>query len=111
MSLAEVDSTLTEKGGEVGMSEWISVKDRLPECDHVLEDEGMEWGESKEVVVYGITPDGVKAYGIASYMTDPNDKDWFEWNGIVNNFDDAIHCKITHWMPLPEPPQEEDDGN
>ena len=92
------------------MSEWISVKDRLPECDHIIKDEGVEWGESKEVLVYGITPDGEKAYGIASYMTNPNDEDWFEWNGVVNNFDDAIHCDITHWCPLPEPPKEVEDG-
>ena len=73
------------------MSEWISVKDRLPE----------DFGEVL-VIVSGkphenITLDG--AYEIAEY--DPVEgwilEMWPEWcSGVV-----------THWMPLPEPPEEE----
>ena len=72
------------------MSEWISVKDRLPEyMGEVL------------VIVSGkphenITLDG--AYEIAEY--DPVEgwilEMWPEWcSGVV-----------THWMPLPEPQEE-----
>ena len=69
---------------------WISVKDRLPDC----------MGEVL-VIVSGkphenITLDG--AYEIAEY--DPVEgwilEMWPEWcSGVV-----------THWMPLPEPPEE-----
>lgn len=73
------------------MSEWISVKDRLPE----------DMGEVL-VIVSGkphenITLDG--AYEIAEY--DPVEgwilEMWPEWRSGV----------VTHWMPLPEPPEEE----
>ena len=55
------------------MSEWISVKNRLPEKydDYLTYDE------------YGIT-----------MITHYNMQGWFSKNG-----------NITHWMPLPEPPQ------
>ena len=89
------------------MSEWISVKDRLPECDGIVYENGIKG--SKLVLVYGVNTEGEKTYGIARYLTDPQDKDWNEWDGIMNGWDEAIYSKITHWMPLPEPPQEVED--
>ena len=75
---------------EKDAGKWISVKDRLPDC----------MGEVL-VIVSGkphenITLDG--AYEIAEY--DPVEgwilEMWPEWcSGVV-----------THWMPLPEPPEE-----
>ena len=77
------------------VGKWISVKDRLPDC----------MGEVL-VIVSGkphenITLDG--AYEIAEY--DPVEgwilEMWPEWcSGVV-----------THWMPLPEPPEEDDHEN
>ena len=73
------------------MSEWISVKDRLP----------ADFGEVL-VIVSGnpcenITLDG--AYEIAEY--DPVEgwilEMWPEWESAV----------VTHWMPFPDPPEEE----
>ena len=73
------------------MSEWISVKDRLPE----------DMGEVL-VIVSGkphenVTLDG--AYELAEY--DPVEgwilEMWPEWSSGV----------VAHWMPLPEPPEEE----
>ena len=76
---------------DTNVGKWISVKDRLPDC----------MGEVL-VIVSGkphenITLDG--AYEIAEY--DPVEgwilEMWPEWcSGVV-----------THWMPLPEPPEEE----
>ena len=75
---------------DTNVGKWISVKDRLPDC----------MGEVL-VIVSGkphenITLDG--AYEIAEY--DPVEgwilEMWPEWcSGVV-----------THWMPLPEPPEE-----
>ena len=103
--MAEVDSTLTEKGGEVGMSDWISVKDALPETDHEINDGLMS---SKPVLVYGFDSCGEdRVLGVARYLRDPNDKDWNEWDGVMMNVEEAMYCDITHWALIPELPKEE----
>ena len=73
------------------VGKWISVKDRLP--DYMGEVLVIVSGKPHE----NITLDG--AYEIAEY--DPVEgwilEMWPEWcSGVV-----------THWMPLPEPPEEE----
>ena len=60
------------------MSEWISVKDRLPEKD----------GRYLAITKHYKQP------VIAQYTK--NEK--YPWNWLMNN--------VTHWMPLPEPPKE-----
>ena len=65
---------------------WISVKDRLPATENfVLFTVG-------ERVIYG------------SY----DGKDWYEYEGCWDT--DVIYLgpgeRVTHWMPLPEPPKE-----
>ena len=63
--------------------QWISVEERLPE-------------ESANYLTYGVfLPLGVKAMDLCRF----NGKGWM----IDQN------VKITHWMPLPEPPKEDDD--
>ena len=74
------------------VGKWISVKDRLP--DYMGEVLVIVSGKPHE----NITLDG--AYEIAEY--DPVEgwilEMWPEWcSGVV-----------THWMPLPEPPEEDD---
>lgn len=63
------------------MSEWISVKDRLPSA-----------GES--VICYR-ADDGWQV--ICDYMDD----DFF----YICDDELTIYHAITHWMPLPEPPK------
>lgn len=73
------------------MSEWISVKDRLPEIH--------EGHTSETVLVYG--SDGSMAFSeleengfggvvFSVERPDPRGCDW--------------DMEVTHWMPLPEPP-------
>ena len=73
------------------VGKWISVKDRLP--DYMGEVLVIVSGKPHE----NITLDG--AYEIAEY--DPVEgwilEMWPEWGSAV----------VTHWMPLPEPPEEE----
>ena len=70
------------------MSEWISVKDRLPETDEMVL--VIASGKPKK----NITLD--RAYELAEYDPEGWILDmWPEWMGAV----------ITHWMPLPEPPE------
>lgn len=70
------------------MNEWISVKDRLPECGvNVLVTDGIH-----QMVTWCEFVDGT-----------------FQW---VDNFIEYVNVRfkpVTHWMPLPEPPKEIDD--
>lgn len=72
------------------MSEWISVKDRLPDDDEL-------------VLVY--TKDNVMSVCplvIANAFANlKNLKVWEDNNGYYVS-------DVTHWMPLPEPPKEDD---
>ena len=87
------------------MNNWISVKDGLPVCFEKTEDGILQ---SNLVLVYARMPYG-GAYGTARYQIDPRDKTWDMWDGIINGYEDAWHCDITHWCELPEPPKEVDD--
>lgn len=67
------------------MAEWISVKDRLPEND--------------ERVLVCLN-------NVASAMCNGKiDTDRFLKNGWVR-----WNKYVTHWMPLPEPPKEDNNG-
>lgn len=68
------------------MSEWVSVKRRMPEDD--------------EYVLVAIT--GMKSYGYERYVRMDFRRDG-RW---VSAFDEPIEV-VTHWMPLPEPPKED----
>jgi len=61
--------------------QWISVKDRLPE-------------EDVDVIAYNCN-----YQQIAAYTTNPT-KYWYTISGST--------ISPTHWMPLPEPPKEEE---
>ncbi len=92
------------------MSEWISVKDRLPEDDKVI-------------LLLTKTPCGQNDYFIGYRSKTPHShgepSTGYEWvsksptsaGGYVlggqGGFLYAQARKVTHWMPLPEPPKEE----
>jgi hypothetical protein len=59
------------------MSEWISVKDRLPGC-----------------LISVLTTDGDRV--AQTYRTSDDAGSWAAWR----------RNKVTHWMPLPDPPKE-----
>ena len=74
--------------------EWISVKDRLPEIGH--DKSYPDTSEhilmtNKKIIYYGVYEKFRGGHCFIDY--DGNDLE-----------DDGI--KITHWMPLPEPPKE-----
>ena len=63
------------------MSEWTSVKDRLPD-------------EKTRVLVF--VPHSNRKIDIDGMVG----RIWVRWNG-----------RVAHWMPLPEPPEEEAHTN
>lgn len=72
---------------------WISVEDRLPSREGLMDDE-TEYVLVCERYVYG----GGGNVTICGYT----ENGWNEWD----NFGGICPERITHWMPLPEPPKE-----
>lgn len=70
---------------------WIPVKERLPEngvpalINYIGNDDGK------------YHPDGTAAW---------TDHGCFWWEGSLEDCDTEVAVPITHWMPLPEPPEE-----
>lgn len=69
------------------MMEWVSVKDRLPE-------------RTLRVIMFGSFPDGPHDYCITMGVFGFSSKSWVELSGQI------MHT-VTHWMPLPNPPDME----
>ena len=67
---------------------WISVKDRMP--DH-----------NNEVLVYAPELDIIGPELIGNYFDD--DETWTAYDFHETN----MNAKVTHWMPLPNPPEPE----
>ena len=81
-------------------SSWISVKDRMPEQAGYRCLVSAEYGDGKRCVFTAFT-----GYG--------DFKQWYTYEcmymaKINSPSDNKVHpnYKITHWMPLPEPPKE-----
>ena len=74
------------------MSEWISVKEKLPE-------------EGQDVII-AIFDTAKKTYQMMSDSLTFYRNKWVWWTNdpIGNNQD------ITHWQPLPEPPKKEEQA-
>lgn len=84
-----------EKGYQDGKAEaeqgtgWISVNDRLPECESVIKCNGFKFKVSADVLLWNES-EGYMVVGSYDYS---------------NNSWMAEYGNPTHWMPLPEPPE------
>ena len=79
-------------GYAAAQPKWISVKERLPEKNSlvvILHEDEMNLNYRKPPVYFG------KHNG--QYWLETLDHSDVTWSGM---------CIITHWMPLPEPPKE-----
>ena len=73
------------------MSEWISVKDRLPNYDTwVIGYTHDQFGSHVEYVDYQTNENRVSTKKAICWWEDT----------------DGCQIEVTHWMPLPEPPEE-----
>lgn len=81
------------------MSEWISVKDRLPEHDTDV----LVFAEGKHEAFIGESVITITHIGNHKFW--PDSPDHWEWVSPWQYF--MTDYEITHWMPLPKPPERE----
>ena len=77
---------------EARVPKWISVEDRLPEDD-------------VDVIVYAVSNNGGYTIVITFHTHRLYGLNIEGWASPWQYF--SMHYTITHWMPLPEPPEEE----
>jgi len=77
------------------MSEWISVKDRLPEKPD------FDW----VLVQTKMSPENY--YGVP-HIAELRNGIWFT-DMLDDPMEKTLSINVTHWMPLPEPPSKEDE--
>jgi len=81
------------------MSEWISVKDSVPD----------DTTYPGRVLVYLVTQPGWGVISMAYWIPEDNGIDEFHlkhpgyWK--MENRQESVPFDITHWMPLPDPPR------
>ncbi len=81
---------------DVLRNQWISVKDRLPKTAEIYNAKSSEeFRLSNPVLTFG-----KNGFAVAMVVRDANQESFIDLDGY--------HISdITHWMPLPEPPEEE----
>ena len=107
----------TEEGRKVMSSEWVSVKDALPESGVVVLVAGKnalgKWCRLRAVHAERFT---IEQFGDCEYIGEYNeekDEYYLEegWWEQIEFWEEYSGCRIadgfvTHWMPLPFPPAE-----
>jgi hypothetical protein len=98
------------------MSEWIRVKDKLPDGKVIA------CYKNRSGKVRRIMAEYFHRYTIESSMDDGVEDEYCEdndnyyivegWYEIIDNWEDwgsvrVTEGEVTHWMPLPEPPKEQ----
>ena len=90
--LREAAALVAKESAELLERRWIPVEERLPEngvpvlINYIASDDGK------------YHPDGTAVW---------TDYGCFWWEGSLEDCDTEVAVPITHWMPLPEPPEEE----
>ena len=90
-----IADTPTVDAAEVLRGMWISVKDRLPETAEIYNEKSSEeFRLSNPVLTFG-----KKGFAVAMVVRDANQESFIDLDGY--------HISdVTHWMPLPEPPED-----
>ena len=86
-----------EKAKAQSVPKWVSVEDRLPPCD-------FEFCETGEHVSNVVLIHNAATYGFNMGMGHVNEDGG--WNAYSCEHDFMNVLMVTHWMPLPDAPQE-----
>lgn len=98
------------------MSEWISVNDRLPESGkpvllYVLDI--VLYAYQYQCVGFYAAKNSVEIESDGTYCDDIDSvylcEGWYEVTYSTDNEENFIHGKVTHWMYLPEAPEDGGD--
>ena len=98
------------------MNNWISVKDRLPEGEKevlIVTENGVITTAMYEDGKMSTDDSAWNWYDMDFDYDDENDKyiiceGWWEYRHYTYGdvYNNCVDDKVTHWMPLPEPPKE-----
>jgi len=106
------------------MSDWISVTDRLPD-KKVLAAYKNRLGNWRTIIAEYIPPRTQRCedfydwdVGYESDYDEETDTEWVKegWVECIDNWDefasiDMCEGQVSHWMPLPKPPENTDKGD
>ena len=99
------------------VTEIHGLEDEIEQLESKLEELGEENAALREQLrwrdVGEELPDQIDEYLIASVYEDAGDyvtSGYFSGGGWVND-EGLTHYAVTHWMPLPIPPQDKDQGS
>ena len=104
------EEALKDTVDELTMTEWISVKDRLPSQD------GYYLVAYKLDVIPQRWHFNVYPFSLDLYKTDKFDFPRKKYKGksgfyfYDSEYGNCENSRVTHWMPLPKPPKENADG-
>lgn len=90
--LREAAALVAKESAELLERRWIPVEERLPENGVPVLINYIDCNDGK------YHPDGTAAW---------TDYGCFWWEGSLEDCDTEVTVPITHWMPLPEPPEAE----
>ncbi len=80
---------------KISRKQWVSVKDRLPEEDEIYIVAADDEGEPMDERIWG-----GRAVVCAEYFGG-------SWSWQDGKYEYDLTGLVTHWMPLPEPPEED----
>ena len=81
------------------MTDWIRSDDLLPPLRHRMELDGEVWHESDPCLLYGLTPGGIRTFGVGVLVEGT-------WSGTFYGDWDASRVEVIAWQVLAAPQEQ-----